>query len=92
MMAVGRSIAHRSKKWEDMLSNHLKHFSGGKVLEVRPAKILVAASLGIVAFWEYSLFYWFLKKTGFVFFKGLGVIKSAYEKEVSDLFFNFHRV
>jgi hypothetical protein len=68
-----------------VLADHGEHLGRGKVLEVRPAKVVVGAALRVFALREDPPLHRLLEPVRFVFLQRVQVVQPPDEEQVGDL-------
>ena len=75
-----------------MLIHHLEHVGRRKVLDARPAQVVIAAAARVLPFGEHATLDRLLQPCGFVLFEALQVIEPVQVQQLSDLFDDFDGV
>jgi hypothetical protein len=92
-MRVGGIVAaQRAQKRKDVVVHNRKHFLRFKILEPRPAQIIVGAALRVMACGKDAALHRFLEPGGFVFLQRVQIVEPLKEQQVGDLLDDFERI
>ena len=76
-----------------MLIHDLEHFLRFKILEPRPAQIIVGAPLRVIAFWKDAAFEFLEPQArGLVFLQRVQIVEALQKEQVGDLLDDFEGV
>ena len=93
VVGVGGAVAAQgAQKGEDVLVHDGEHVGRGKILETRPAQILVGAALGVVPLGKDAPLHRLFERGGFVLLQRVQVVQPPQEEQVGDLLDDFERV
>jgi hypothetical protein len=91
--SVGRAVAaHAAQERKDVLADHDEHLGRGKILETRPAEVVVGPAPGVLALGEDPARHRLLQDGRLALLQRVRVIQPADEQEVGDLLDDFERV
>src|SRR5688572_16703618 len=92
-MRVGGIVSSkRPQEGEDVLAHDDEHVRGGKVLEARPAQVVVCAASGILAFRKDAALDGLLQARGLVLLQRVQVVEAAEKEQIRNLLDDFKGV
>jgi hypothetical protein len=93
VLGVGRFLAaERAEEWEDVFADNLKHLLGFKVLEPRPAVVVVGPLPGVLPLGKDAPLHRLLGGVRLVLFECVQVVEPLDEEQIGDLLDHFERI